>query len=385
VSSGLRLAIASSGLGHIRRGIESWAEDLGSALRRAGENVTLFQGAGKPAESWRRTLPCLRRFERPSARLLSLTQKAGGWRYGFGSGYEVEQSTFAVSLWKAIRHDYDILHVQDPLVARRLDSLNRAGRSRPRVILAHGTEEPEDLLKRYSHLQHLTPGYRDDWEAHRPPRQLAFGIPNFIDTDKFKPGDKKAARESFDLPMDALVIVSVAALKRHHKRCDYLIREFAEFRRALSCRALLVLAGARENETQEVMELGKSLLDRDVIFFESLDRSRLRSLYQAADIFALASLHEMMPIALLEALASGLPITCNNTPTMSWMAGPSGDLEDISAPAGLVRQWQKLEQPGCRAERAHQARTHAEQTFSEGVVIRQILSMYDAVNRANPQ
>jgi 1,2-diacylglycerol 3-alpha-glucosyltransferase len=382
VNTPLRVAVASSGLGHIRRGIESWAEDLGNALRRASVDVTLFQGFGENAETWRQTLSCARRFQPRAARILSATRRVGGWKYGFGSEYEVEQSTFAFSLWKKVRRGYDILHVQDPWVARWLDFLNRQNLSGPRVILAHGTEEPGEALKRYSYLQHLTPGYRDQWEQVRPAEQLSFGIPNFIDTATFRPGDRTAAREMFGLPQDAVVFLSVAALKKHHKRCDYLIREFAEFRRHFAGRAILVLAGAREKETPEVVELGKSLLGDSALFLESLDRQKLTYLYRAADIFALASLHEMMPIALLEALSSGLPIACNDTPTLRWMVGRAGEPEDISGPGGLVRQWSRLADESARAERAAQARLHAECTFSEPVIVKQILEMYHAVARA---
>jgi len=112
---------------------------------------------------------------------------------------------------------------------------------------------------------------------------------------------------------------------------------------------------------------------------ESVDRNRLTTLYQAADVFALASLHEMMPIALLEALASGLPACCNATPTLSWMVGPGGHPEDIRSPGGLVHQWLQLLDPEVRAEFSQQARAHVEATFSEAIVLEQIQAMYAAV------
>jgi hypothetical protein len=40
----VRIAIASSGLGHVARGIESWAADLGKALAERGERIALFKG-----------------------------------------------------------------------------------------------------------------------------------------------------------------------------------------------------------------------------------------------------------------------------------------------------------------------------------------------------
>jgi glycosyltransferase involved in cell wall biosynthesis len=381
-----RIAIASSGLGHIRRGVESWAEDLASALHRSGADVTLFQGGGSPSEPWRRALPCLRRFEPLNTRLLAFTRHLGGWRYGLGSPYSIEQTSFSLALWRATRSTYDILHVQDPTVAAWMDRLNRLGLYRPRVILGNGTEESDAYLHKFSYLQHLTPGYRDDYESHRPAKQLSFGIPNFIDIQRFHPPANAAARASaraaFGLHPSSLIILSVAALKRHHKRCDYLIQEFAQLRSRLAPNATLVIAGGREAETPEVIALGKSLLGDSVIFFESIDRDRLITLYQAADIFALASLHEMMPVSLLEALASGLPAACNDTPTLRWVVGPAGHPEDISQPGGLVRQWSRLIDPAARLALSSSARAHVESTFAEPIVIKQITDMYDAVLQA---
>jgi glycosyltransferase involved in cell wall biosynthesis len=379
VAAPCRIAIASSGLGHIRRGVESWAADLGQALHRAGEDITLFQAKGPVTEPWQRVLPCVRRFEPPAARILNVTRRLGGWRYGFGSEYEIEQSTFAFSLWRDIRSDYDILNVQDPLVALILDRLHRAGLSRPVPILAHGTEEEPERLRKYSVLQHLSPVYREEWKSQAPASQLNFAIPNFIDTEKFRPGDRPAMRRELGLPEDALIVLCVAALKKHHKRCDVLIREFAAFRSRLAKPALLIIAGARENETPEIVELGKQLLGDSVLILEGLPRPKLVSYYQAADIFALASLSEMFPIALLEALGCGLPITCNNTPTLSLMAGPGGRPEDIGAEGGLVRQWMMLADPAVRRAFSEAARAHALETYSEPVVIRQYTEMYRTV------
>ena len=380
----LRIAIASSGLGHIRRGVESWANDLAIALHSHGAHVSLFQAAGTPTEPWRHTLPCWRRFDPRLQSVLSVTKKVGGWRYGFGSPYQAEQTTFSFAVWRAVRAGFDILQVQDPWLARILDVLYTKGWSKARVILAHGTEEEDSELRKYRYLQHLAPCYQQDWETHKPTGQLSFGIPNFVDTTVFCPGDRNRARELWKIPQDALVVLCVAALKKHHKRCDYLVREFAEFRKVANGPVILVMAGAWEQETAEIAELGKSLLGDSLKMLQSVDRSKLPSLYQAADIFAIASLHEMMPIALLEALASGLPITCNRTPVLEWMAGAGGAPEDIAHPSGLVRQWQRLADPGTRSTYSIAARTHAERTFSTPVALRQILEMYTAVMRDKP-
>src|SRR5260370_32871479 len=88
-----RVAIASSGLGHIPRGIETWAADTARALRRAGQDVTLFQGAGVPTEEWQQVVPCARRFEPAAQQWVRRLRRLGGWRYGLVSGYQGEQTT----------------------------------------------------------------------------------------------------------------------------------------------------------------------------------------------------------------------------------------------------------------------------------------------------
>jgi glycosyltransferase involved in cell wall biosynthesis len=378
----LRIAVASSGLGHINRGIEAWASDLAAALRRAGQDVRLFQGGGVADDPTTEVLRCRRRFEPETARLVGQLSKLGGWRYGFGSGYQAEQTTFVRSLWPRVRRDFDLLHVQDPWIALLMDGLHRRGLSRPRVILAHGTEEPPTTLARYSALQHLAPCYLEDWKARHPPHQAVFAVPNFVDTGLFAPGDRAAARAEWGLPPDDLIVLCVAAIKRHHKRVDALIQEFEAFADRCPTPATLVVAGGREAETDAVVAEGRARLGDRIRFLEQAPRSRIHTLYQAADVFALASLHEMMPIAVLEALASGLPVACNDTPTLRWMTGPAASLNDICRTGALSQQLTELQCPKTRATRSRAARAQAETTFSEPVVIQQVLSMYTQVAQA---
>jgi 1,2-diacylglycerol 3-alpha-glucosyltransferase len=379
----MRIAIASSGLGHVRRGIESWAEDLAGALRQAGQDVTLFQGGGRPTEPWRVSIACLQRFSPRNERLLKVFRRLGGWRYGMGSDYSIEQTTFAFSLWRKIRRDYDILHVQDPWLALVLDRLHRVGLSRPNVILGHGTEEDVSFLRKLSNLQHLTPMYDHDWQKHRPVGHFSTGIPNFIDTNRFCPGDKRAERVEWALPQDAFVVLSVAALKKTHKRCDYVIREFAEFQRVCP-NAVLVLAGAREHETDEIMALAESVGNNSVRVFESVERDRLVSLYQSADVFVLGSLWEMFSIVAIEALSCGLPVICHKTTTLDWVVGGGGWTIDLQATHAMADALRSAElRRDLLATAASAARKGAVSEFGQLEVLARIVQMYHLVSTNN--
>jgi len=375
----MKIAIACSGLGHISRGIETWAEDSAHALHRAGQQVTLFQGAGKPDDPRTQVIPCSRRFEPSTQAWVRRFRPFGGWRYGMGSGYQIEQTTFALRLWPLIRRDYDILHVQDPHIALIMERLHRMGLSHPRVILAHGTEEDAAFLSRFTYLQHLAPCYLESWMKVKPSSQRAFAAPNFVDVERFSPGDKAAARDELGLPQNTLIVFCAAAIKRHHKRIDVLVREFDRFRSSLNQPAMLVVAGGKEADSDELIAESSALLGKSGRFMLSLPREKMPLYYRAADIFAIASLHEMMPIAMLEALSSGLPAACNSTETLRWMTGPAGCLNDISREGALAEQLERFADPALRAELSSLARKHAVENFSEPVVVKQMLDMYRQV------
>lgn len=363
-----RVAVACSGLGHIHRGIESWAEDLGTALERYGVNVTVYGGApfnGTPTVA----LACLRRTGRAAIMLSRALRRLGGWRYGAGSPYEIEQTTFAISLWLRIRKSADILHVQDPLIAKILDRLQRIGLSRPHVILANGTGESAESIRGLSTVQNLTP------TAGNIPGQTTFIVPNFIDIKAFQPRDQKTARRVFGLPEDALVILCSAAIRRYHKRIDVLIRAFALLAERHPERTLvLVIAGGREADTDELVNEGTRLLGEKIRFFVDLPRRAMPELYQSADFFVLPSLFETFGIALVEAMSAGLPVVCNDTAAFRYVVGPAGLFRHIANEEALAGALEDM--IAKRESLAPNARAHVERTFSENVVIAQVLNMY---------
>jgi glycosyltransferase involved in cell wall biosynthesis len=100
-------------------------------------------------------------------------------------------------------------------------------------------------------------------------------------------------------------------------------------------------------------------------------------LYRTADVFVLCSLKEMMPIALLEATASGLPCLVNRHPVVEWMVGPGGRAIDMAAPGALAAELADLvDHPGKRRTLGRHARSHCEQNFSRDKVVSQIMEYY---------
>jgi hypothetical protein len=186
----------------VRRGVEAWSQEAFDGLRALGIDVELFKGSGLPAPRQAgengapgvRVVPCIRRDSTFSRQLTSLLPR-GGWRLGIGSPYQAEQTSFAVNAFWAIRHQFDLLHTKDPQVAWLFHRAHRLGLSRPKVILNHGTEEPPAFLARFHYVQHLAPFHQEEAVRQGVRIRRHFVVPNFTDTDRFRPGPGEALRE----------------------------------------------------------------------------------------------------------------------------------------------------------------------------------------------
>jgi len=382
------ICVASSGLGHVARGIEAWANDLGQALADRGAKVILCKGAGSSEASYEQVVPCWTRESQVARRVLARIPQFLGWRLGVGNGYGIEQTTFAWNLLTVLRRArVDILHVQDPQVAVLVQRAHALGLARTRTILAHGTEESLDFQRWITYLQHLAPWHLEESRRAGVWKPTWAAIPNFVDTERFAPGDGSPMRGELKIPADAIVVLTSAAIKRHHKRVDYLLREIALLRDQRPQLPLwLVVAGGWESQTDELIAEGQRVLGDRVRFLVRFPRQRMAELYRAADVFVLASLKEMMPIALLEATASGLPCVVNAHPVMQWMVGPGGRSGDLSREGALAGALIELAlDPHLRRALGGRAREHCVASFGRDAVLDQILDYYRRVFQTTAQ
>jgi glycosyltransferase involved in cell wall biosynthesis len=268
--------------------------------------------------------------------------------------------------------------VQDPVVAILAQRARRLGLIRTRTILAHGTEEPFAFQRKITFLQHLAPWHLEEARRAGVVRRHWSAIPNFADINRFAPGSDGGVRDELGIPGDAHVVLCVAAIKRDHKRIDYLIDEFARLRSERpGLKAYLVIAGGWETQTDDLITDGQRRLGDRVRFLIRYPRSKIPDLYRAADLFVLPSLKEMMPVALLEAIASALPCLVHRHPVLEWMIGPGGKVIDMALPgelAAALARW--LTNPAECSTIGRAARDHCIREFSANVVVDRILDYY---------
>ena len=203
-----------------------------------------------------------------------------------------------------------------------------------------------------------------------PPTRMRV-IPNFIDPDAYPqltPARGAAARARLGLDPDALVIGSVADITPGKRPSDLV----AAARPLLQAGARLVIAGAEldAGEAARVRAaaegLGVDLLGRHTDVTEILP---------AFDVFALASEREEMPVAVLEAMAAGLPVVAVDTGGLAEMVaeGETGFLVGARDTAAMGERLQRLVgDPALRAALGAAGRARAFAEFGRGPIVERI-------------
>ncbi len=138
-----------------------------------------------------------------------------------------------------------------------------------------------------------------------PGRKLRV-IYNGVDLERFQapPGRNREVRRELGLDPDATVVISVGRLSAE-KDCRTLFQALALAARDIEGMHLLMVGDGPEREAYQ-QAAGEMAPAGRIRFLGN--RRDVPRLLQAADIFALASLSEGVSIAILEAMAAGLPV-----------------------------------------------------------------------------
>lgn len=146
-----------------------------------------------------------------------------------------------------------------------------------------------------------------------PPERVAI-LPNGIDLEKFSPlaaGDARTLRDELGLPDDRQLIIMVGRLWEQ-KDPGCLVEAYCQLWQRGDPGADLILVGdgtLREQLQQQVETAG---LQAHVHFLGW--RTDISDLLRVSDIFVLPSRWEGMPLAILEAMGSGLPAVVSDIP-----------------------------------------------------------------------
>lgn len=229
--------------------------------------------------------------------------------------------SFRLVRWADIVHAHDSLYVSSWLVALWCRILGV-----PLVVTQHVdlVAHPSPLVRAVQRVVYATIGGITLRTARRivvlntrtaefvqstgvPSSRLVL-LPNGVDSDLFKPASperKMSLRRELGLPAERVLVLFVGRFVSK--------KGIAHLAEATSSKYSLVLAGG--SRPKQSVGLGDRSLSSDFISLGRLPASAMPALYQACDIFVLPSESEGFPLALQEAMASGLPIVTSDDPS----------------------------------------------------------------------
>jgi len=141
--------------------------------------------------------------------------------------------------------------------------------------------------------------------VYLPPQRLRL-IPYGIDTDYYRPGDRRLACSQLRLDPETIWIMA-AAQSRPEKRVDLLIDAVRRVKEARPLRRIGFFYVGDGWMLAQWKELARNLLPAtDYRFFGK--QSDLRPFYHAASLFIHGAIRESFGLVLAEAMASGLPV-----------------------------------------------------------------------------
>jgi glycosyltransferase involved in cell wall biosynthesis len=317
-------------------GSEVEAQRVCSALIGRGHRVTVATTGGPP-------MPPLRKWTDPAG--VPVRLYAASW-----NGV-MKDVMFAIGVaWLLVRErrNYQTvyflmqgLHLAVGLpVARLLGKriLMKVGGSGVLPLMARsptGRLELHWLRKWADRVMILNEGMRAEALAERLPAEKLLWMPNPVDTERFSPAadaERYRLRAQHDLPPNAFIIVYTGRLAPE-KSLHLLLEAFAVVLRHRA-QAYLVLVGDGPMRAALIQQTHRLGCPDNTRFVGSVDPSDVPQWLKLADVFALVSLSEGFPCALVEAMSVGLASVVSDIPANQQLV--QSEKHGLLPPAGDV-------------------------------------------------
>lgn len=338
-----KIALVSVGLGRVRRGFERYFTELFGVLRDELD-VVLYKSGG--TRSPREEVPPLLRPMTAIARALPLG------RLGGGAEYNRDCLAFGLSLLpQLLRNRFDVIHCIDPPMAVVLQHFKRAGGLRSRLLFTDGCVMPPRFYPRVDHVHHVAEVPFRDAVAMGIPESHMTLVPCGVHTQRFGAAAGRAElRKKYGISDGTFLILAVSAVKRTHKRLDYLIEEAGRLEGDL----LLWIDGNPEDPS--IPELARQRLGPRCRVTH-VPSSEVANLYRMADVMVQASLSEAFGLAVVEALSSGVMVLTHHSQHFEWLVQDRDCLVDMRVTGNVTARLRDL--MGRREELASRAQARA--------------------------
>ncbi|OHB79432.1 MAG: hypothetical protein A2Z25_17660 [Planctomycetes bacterium RBG_16_55_9] len=286
---------------------------------------------------------------------------------------------------KLIReNDYDLVHAFFGFPTGWL--CYRSAKRLPYIISLRGSDVPGQNVRLQLDYKILAPVFRAIWRnaaalvacsGGLKDRALRFlpsvpieVIPNGVDLSRFQPVETRDGR-------DGLRLLTVGRLSLT-KRVEMLI-DAVEILRRDGCNLSFTIAGGGQLEQGLRDLVRQKKLDEMIAVAGRIDPEDVPQMYRCSDIFISASMQEGMSNAMLEAMASGLPIVATRCEGVEELVTDNGIIVEQSSAEAIAGAIRKLaEDRLLRKQMAIAARKQAER-FTWSGIAKEYLALYERV------
>ena len=202
-------------------------------------------------------------------------------------------------------------------------------------------------------------------------------IPNGIDTEKYYPSQKQELAK----PIKVLTVCRLIS----RKRIDLLVKAAGQARE-LGLDVQLNIAG-EGNLMEALKKLANRLKVADrVVFMGRVPVEQMPQVYRDNDIFVMSSEHEGMSNAMLEAMASGLPIITTRCEGVEELITDNGIIVETPGPRDIAAAIKELiQQPQTYSSMSAASRKRAEMFSWSSVASRYLQCYYEVLKRSRAQ
>ena len=209
-----------------------------------------------------------------------------------------------------------------------------------------------------------------------------------IDTDIFQESrNKKIFRKAFQLPPNKFVFITPARMVKY-KGIDTLLDAVAKLKDDIRSKSLFWITTPstryREDElnyTKEIFRKAGLLGIKDNLVISFSDYVSMSFAYKAANAFILPSFTEQLPISILEAMSSALPVICTNVGGVSEIINNSvGDLVEAGNVQNLVESIETVYKfPNL--QKTSLAKKKVQKSFNANRMVNEYLNLYKKLTR----
>lgn len=204
-------------------------------------------------------------------------------------------------------------------------------------------------------------------------------IPNGVDLEQFHPADAACAtRDTANEPLKLLTVGRLSVTKRLP-----LLVSMVERLHGQGCPAQLTIVGGGALEPELRRLLGRKGLRGAITLVGRCDGTEMPEIYRQHDLFVSASMQEGMSNAMLEAMASGLPIVTTCCEGVDELIADNGVVVQSADPASLAAEIANLAGNAKALQTMSRAARKRAETFTWAQAASRYLDLYRRVAGGN--